>query len=129
PQANWVEVSPGTPYFIIGESGYSKPLLDRVLRFESSLQLALKIGVLAFDSTRRSATNVDFPIDVIIYRRDTFRMLQHRYSASDLAGISEWWTTNLQRLISTIPSGWTEALFSREAEGKVTPILRQSPDG
>jgi len=47
PAGNWVEVSEGTPYCIIGESGYGKPLLDRVLRYESSMDRALKVGFLA----------------------------------------------------------------------------------
>ena len=69
PQGNWVEIGAGTPYCIIGESGYGKPILDRTLKFSDSIPFALKVGCLAFDSTRISAANVDFPIDVIIYRR------------------------------------------------------------
>ena len=57
----------GTPYHIIGASGYGKPVLDRTLKYEDSLQFALKVGTLAFDSTRISAADVDFPIDIVIY--------------------------------------------------------------
>ena len=49
PQANWVEVGPGTPYSIIGETGYGKPILDRTLKY-SGVQCrssALKVGCLA----------------------------------------------------------------------------------
>src|SRR5439155_17662448 len=67
PQGNWVEIGSGTPYCIIGESGYGKPILDRTLKFSDPIRFALKVGCLAFDSTRISAVNVDFPIDVIIY--------------------------------------------------------------
>ena len=61
PQGNWVEIGEGTPYHIIGASGYGKPVLDRTLKYEDSLQFALKVGTLAFDSTRISAADVDFP--------------------------------------------------------------------
>jgi putative proteasome-type protease len=33
PQGNWVEVGQGTPFFIIGNSGYGKPLLHRSLHY------------------------------------------------------------------------------------------------
>jgi putative proteasome-type protease len=125
PQANWVEVSPATPYFLIGESGYAKPLLDRVLAYETPLETALKIGIVAFDSTRRSATNVDFPIDIVIYRPGTYRMVEHRFEEADLSGVSEWWTGNLRTLIEGLPSGWVEAVLNK-GESKVTPIIRPS---
>ena len=36
PEGNWVEVRSGTPYVIIGESRYGKPLLDRLWRYDCS---------------------------------------------------------------------------------------------
>lgn len=78
PEGNWVEVVPGTPYVIIGESSYGKPLLDRAWRYEHSLAEALRDGLLSFDATRTSATDVDPPIDVVVYRHGTYRMQEHR---------------------------------------------------
>lgn len=115
PQGNWVEVTRGTPYFIIGESGYGKPLLDRALTYESPLEQALKIGYLAFDATRTSATDVDFPIDIVAYRNDGFRMREHRYEADELTEVSTMWNRNLRRLIDEVPSRWLEAVFPNKA--------------
>ena len=67
PQGNWIAVGKGTPYQIIGSPAYGKPVLDRALKYQDSLGFALKVGCLAFDSTRISAADVDFPIDVVIY--------------------------------------------------------------
>jgi hypothetical protein len=39
------------------------------LRYEDDLRFALKVGCLAFDSTRISAADVDYPIDVVIYSK------------------------------------------------------------
>ena len=50
----------GTPYQIIGSPAYGKPVLDRTLKYGDPLHFALKVGVLAFDSTRISAADVDF---------------------------------------------------------------------
>ena len=43
------------------------------------MRFALKVGCLAFDSTRISAANVDFPIDVVAYDCTRRVFLQHRY--------------------------------------------------
>src|SRR5262245_61463607 len=66
PEGNWIEIREGTPYQIIGSTGYGKPILDRTLKYQDSMRFALKVGFLAFDSTRISATDVDLPIDVVL---------------------------------------------------------------
>ncbi len=91
PEGNWVEVRVGTPYAIIGESRYGKPLLDRAWRYEYSLEAALRAGLLSFDATRTSATDVDPPVDVVLYRRDGFEMHEHRLTVDDLAPLTAYW--------------------------------------
>src|SRR5262245_22265196 len=78
PLGNWVEIGAGTPYCIIGETGYGKPILDRTLKYTDTMQLALKVGALAFDSTRISSTTVDFPLDVVIFETGAQEMFQCR---------------------------------------------------
>jgi len=122
PQGNWVEVSRGSPYFVIGESRYGKPLLDRVLRYESSLECSLKAGYLAFDATRASASDVDFPLDVVLYRRDTFDMVEHRYTDEELRPVSQWWQEQIQRAFSETPGDWTQTVMS-----KLPPLRATEP--
>ncbi|MBV8819984.1 MAG: hypothetical protein JO022_16590, partial [Acidobacteriaceae bacterium] len=62
PEGNWVEIDNDTPYQIIGNSGFGKPILERSLRHADSLRYAFKLGILAFDATRLCASDVDFPI-------------------------------------------------------------------
>lgn len=111
PQGNWVEVSEGTPYCIIGETGYGKPLLDRMLRYNSSMDLALKVGFLAFDATRTSSTSVEYPLDVVLYRHDTFDIVEHRFQKEDLAEISGWWQSRIYESVEKLPSKWVERLI------------------
>ena len=111
PQGNWVEVSEGTPYCIIGESGYGKPLLDRVLRYNSSMDLALKVGFLAFDATRTSSTNVEYPLDVVLYRSGTFDIIEHRFQKEELADISSWWQSRIHESVEKLPSKWIDRLI------------------
>lgn len=111
PQANWVEIGHGTPYHIIGSAGYGKPVLDRTLKFEDSMRFALKVGCLAFDSTRISAADVDFPIDVVLYFGSTGRLYQRRFEKEELLEISEGWQERLRASVANLPSNWLDGYF------------------
>jgi len=110
PEANWVEIGPGTPYHIIGSGGYGKPVLDRTLKFDDSMQFALKVGCLAFDSTRISAADVDFPIDVCLLFDDG-RLVQRRFEQEELAEISEGWHERLRNSVANLPANWLNSFF------------------
>lgn len=113
PQGNWVEVGEGSPYFLIGESSYGKPIIDRVLRHDTSMDMALKLAYLAFDSTRISAVDVDFPIDVVLYRRDSFDIVQHRFERKDLQHLPEWWQARLHRAVAEMPDEWVSQALNK----------------
>jgi putative proteasome-type protease len=115
PQANWVEIGQGTPYHIIGASGYGKPILDRTLKHHDSMRFALKVSCLAFDSTRISAADVDFPIDVILYERDSYRIVEHRYQKDDLLEMSTWWQERLRQSVQELPSGGLDRVVAELA--------------
>ena len=112
PQGNWVEIGQGTPYHIIGASGYGKPILDRTLKHQDSMRFALKVGCLAFDSTRISAADVDFPIDVVLYPRGSYHIVEHRYEKDDLLEMSTWWQERLRRSVHELPSGGLDRIFA-----------------
>jgi putative proteasome-type protease len=112
PQGNWVEIGHETPYHIIGSAGYGKPVLDRTLKYSDSMPFALKVGCLAFDSTRISAADVDFPIDVVLFFRDSQRMVQQRFEKTDLVEISEGWQERLRASVANLPSAWLERFFA-----------------
>lgn len=111
PQANWVEIGQGTPYHIIGAAGYGKPVLDRTLKYEDSMRFALKVGCLAFDSTRISAADVDFPIDVVLYFRDSGAMIERRFDEDELTEISTGWQERLRDSVTNLPSRWLDRFF------------------
>ena len=117
PEGNWVDTGRGTPYHIIGSTGFGKPILDRTLTYGDSLRHAFKTGCLAFDSTRISAADVDFPIDAVLYAPNTFRMVEHRYGKEDLAEISAWWQENLRRSVRDLPGDWLEEAFAKLRPG------------
>ena len=110
PEGNWVSVERDTPYQIIGAGGYGKPVLDRTLKYGDPMRFALKVGCLAFDSTRISAADVGPPIDVVLYKRDGFRIVERRFNQTELSEITDWWQDRLRNSIRSIPSGWLAPL-------------------
>ena len=111
PEGNWVELGQGAPY-IIGNSGHGKAILNRILTEESSLKLCLKTGFLSFDSTRVSSNNVDFPIDVAIYKNDSFNIIEKRFEKKDLEYISTQWAEELKTALENISEDWIDEAFN-----------------
>ena len=70
---NFIEATPDTPFFQIGEHKYGKPILDRVARNDMKLGDAAKMVLLSFDSTLRSNLSVGLPIDMLTYETDTLK--------------------------------------------------------
>jgi len=118
PEGNWVEISEGSPFMIIGNNGYGKPILDRVLKYNSSMKFALKAGFLSFNSTRVSANDVDYPIDVIYYEKDSFKIVEKRYKKDELQEVSRIWQDQLSKSVNSLPEDWMNKLFSEESEEK-----------
>ena len=113
PEGNWVELGDGAPYVIIGNAAQGKAILNRILDNNSSLELALKAGFLSFDSTRISAADVDFPIDVAIYPAGSFNLVEHHYEKRDLESISAEWDQSLKKALQNISNQWMDTAFNK----------------
>lgn len=120
PEGNWVELGQGAPYVVIGNSGHGKAILNRTVTENSSMKLALKAGFLSFDSTRVSSSNVGFPIDVVLYKKDSFYIAEHRYEKNDLENISTQWDEELKRALQNIPEEWMDVTFNKLSKQSTT---------
>ena len=69
---NFIEASLRSCFLQIGETKYGKPILDRGLSFDSSLEHAAKLALLSFDATMRSNLSVGLPIDLLRYEAGSF---------------------------------------------------------
>jgi putative proteasome-type protease len=99
PEGNFIEATEDTPFLQIGEHKYGKPILDRVVKPETSLEDAQKAALLSMDSTLRSNLSVGMPLDLMMVKRDTCRVdLRRRIDAGDtqFARMSEGWSTILR---------------------------------
>ena len=74
---NFIEATPETPYFQIGESKYGKPIIDRVVTRSTSLAEAAKCALISMDSTIRSNLSVGAPLDLVCIKRNTLKVMSH----------------------------------------------------
>lgn len=106
PQGNFIESTEDTPYLQIGESKYGKPILDRVVNFDSSLNEAAKCTLISFDSTIRSNLSVGLPLDMLLYKADSFAPADpHRITAEDpyFNRLRQGWGSGLKRVFAKLP--------------------------
>ncbi len=104
---NFIESSPDTPYFQIGESKYGKPIIDRVISRSSSLAEAAKCALVSMDSTIRSNLSVGPPLDLAIVRRDEFKLATHISIDMDndyFTMIRKRWGLALKEVFSELPN-------------------------
>jgi putative proteasome-type protease len=110
-EGNFIEATPDTCYFQIGETKYGKPIIDRVLKRSTSLLDATKCTVVSFDSTMRSNISVGLPIDLLVYEVDSLRIkLQRRIEESDpyFQMVHVQWGEGLRRVFAQLPDpDWT----------------------
>lgn len=85
---NFIEASDLTPFVQIGETKYGKPILDRIIRPDTDLINASKCAILSMDATIRSNLSVAHPVDMFIYRTDSFVADGHTSFADD----DPYWT-------------------------------------
>jgi putative proteasome-type protease len=70
---NFIEATPETPYFQVGESKYGKPVLDRVITPTTPLDEAAKCVLVSMDSTLKSNLSVGLPLDLVVYEANRFQ--------------------------------------------------------
>ncbi len=106
PQGNFISATQDTPYFQIGESKYGKPIIDRALNYNSSLDKSLRCTLISFDSTIRSNLSVGTPLDVLVYRADSFDFPEGRRVYDNdpyFAMIRQQWSDGLRSVLSALP--------------------------
>jgi putative proteasome-type protease len=75
---NFVEATSRSDFLQIGVTKYAKPILDRALTFDSTLDHAAKLALLSFDAAIRSNLSVGLPIDILRYETDSFSVAKSR---------------------------------------------------
>ena len=106
PLGNWINASPETPYLQIGESKYGKPILDRIINRDTSLEDAARCALVSLDSTIRSNVSVGLPIDLAIIRDGELRIDQKiriDENTPFFAEIRKSWAQKLTDALHSLP--------------------------
>lgn len=109
PEGNWVIATDDSPSFIIGRTSYGKPILDRLLTPATTVPQAVALAYLAFDATRASVVDVEFPIDVLVMSGGVVR--HERFERDDLAATHDSWQRHLQEALAALPLEWAAGLI------------------
>jgi putative proteasome-type protease len=63
---------------------------------------------------------VDFPIDVAIYKKDSFHMIEKRFEKRDLEYISTQWAEELKVALENISEDWVDEAFNDQPATIIT---------
>ena len=106
-QGNSIQATPETPFLQIGETKYGKPILDRTITFETSVQVAAKAAILSIDSTMKSNISVGPPINLVMYETDSLA-IEHQLELPlrdpYLAKLRKTWEVALNDAVESIPN-------------------------
>ncbi|MFZ1741304.1 MAG: proteasome-type protease [Pontixanthobacter sp.] len=98
PEGNFIEASFDTPFMQIGETKYGRPIILRGYDRSMSLEDAVKLLMVSFDSTLKANLSVGLPLDLMVIERDSFEPSHEKRISQDDAYFQQ------------ISSGWGDAL-------------------
>lgn len=106
PEGNFIEASEDTPFFQIGETKYGRPILVRAYDPAMSIEEAVKLLMVSFDSTIKANLSVGLPLDLQIIEKDALSLgARKRIEADDpyFRTISTGWGDALKKAFDSLP--------------------------
>ena len=128
---NFIEAHAESPYFQIGEAKYGKPIIDRIITPETSLDEAAKCALVSMDSTLRSNISVGLPLDLMCYEADSLAI--SRFATIDSKNqyfqmIHNNWGSRLKQVFSEIPDPvWGEGVAGEHVMAPAVDGKRAEP--
>ena len=121
PAGNYITTSLDTPYFQIGESKYGKPILDRIIDSDTTMETAARCALVSMDSTMRSNLTVGPPIEVLKYRKDSLsegERFRFEEDSDHLRRIHHNWDAKLKEAFNSLPDiEWAELRYPGTNKG------------
>ena len=106
PEGNFIEASPDTPFFQIGETKYGRPIILRGYDPAMSFEEAIKLLFVSFDSTLKANLSVGLPLDLLVIGRNEFEPVhERRITSADpyYQAISTGWGQALKHAFNSLP--------------------------
>lgn len=125
---NFITDSDATPFLQVGESKYGKPILDRIVTRQTSLEDAARCALVSMDSTLKSNATVGPPIEVLVYERDTYESNHYlKFEENDayLMSIRQRWNEALKQAFADLPAlEWEKRTIETNVHSLVFDIHR-----
>lgn len=106
PQGNFISQSDYFPFLQMGETKYGKPILDRVIKADISLEVAARCALVSMNSTMRSNKTVGPPIELLIYRKNDLKMsiyMSLTHTDPLASQLADAWHTGLTQTLEQLP--------------------------
>lgn len=123
PQGNFIHESPEHPYLQMGETKYGKPILDRVIRSDVSVELAGRCALVSINSTIRSNLTVGPPVELLLYRSGSLgdaRFLVLNENDPFYRSLNDAWNEGLKHALNNLPK------FAWEEEMKLAQYVQEA---
>ena len=106
PEGNYISATVQTPYLQVGENKYGKPILDRIVREDVSLEVAARCALVSMDSTMRSNATVGPPVELLLYPAGSLRLGKRLVLQEDNSYLRELrlaWQKGLEQAFERLP--------------------------
>ncbi len=107
PEGNHIRASLRHPFLQIGEIKYGKPIIDRIVRRDTPVEIAMRCALVSMDSTMRSNATVGPPIELLFLNRDewTKPAYYRLFEENDgyLLELRESWDVNIATAFNDLP--------------------------
>ncbi len=114
-EGNWIEIGQGSPYVVIGNTSHGKGILNQIITDDATIEQAMKAAFISFEATRKVSNDVEFPIDVMVYKKNSFSMKEAHFLSADLQHVSESWHKKLKQSVEEIPNDWIENMMNQQS--------------
>jgi len=103
---NFISASKDVPFLQIGENKYGKPILDRIIRKDTSLEDAARCALVSMDSTIKSNATVGPPVELLVLNFSDFSSERYDKFEADapyLVTLKNVWDVQLKQAFTALP--------------------------
>lgn len=118
PEGNHITTSEHTRFLQIGESKYGKPILDRIVRAQTTLDDAARCALVSMDSTTNSNVTVGPPFELLIYKTGSLKLDKYVCLGADspyLKKLRDAWDGKVKEAFAELPKISRKALKPRSS--------------
>ncbi len=110
-EGNYIHESSDSPYLQIGEMKFGKPILDRIITRETTLNTAAHCALVSVDSTARSNPAVNIKTELLLYNNNSLEINHHlilNHNGDFFSNMSHAWNEGISKALENLPQFYWE---------------------